>query len=178
MYRRRYRATLGLGMGSTLSSSFATTLSFRTSSEPRVADSVRSDAKATAAKLKSKYETCGSAQGRLDVTLIFFAGVSFIIIYLAFRIPVAHPAWSERNQLEFVFIGRNFISSITWPEIVLSKDGQPPANFPNWFSSMFTAQPRVSVTIKFICIGLLVFHPKANHQVHNFSKLIFPWNFS
>lgn len=65
MYRRRHRATLGLGVAS-LSSSFSTTLSFRTTTSApsrTYNDSVRSDARATAAKLKSKYETTGSAQG-------------------------------------------------------------------------------------------------------------------
>lgn len=69
MYRRRYRTTLGLGLGSSFSSSFSTTLSFRTSTHtsstpvPTATDTVRSDAKATAAKLKSKYENAGTAQG-------------------------------------------------------------------------------------------------------------------
>ncbi|CAG9089387.1 unnamed protein product [Plutella xylostella] len=73
MYRRRYRATLGLGLGSSFSSSFSTTLSFRTStltSPPTATDSVRSDAKATAAKLKSKYENTGTAQGALCAKLL------------------------------------------------------------------------------------------------------------
>ncbi|CAH2090698.1 unnamed protein product [Euphydryas editha] len=61
MYRRRYRTTLGLGLGSSLSSTFSTTLSF--SSRTSTIDSVRSDARATAAKLKSKYENAGTAQG-------------------------------------------------------------------------------------------------------------------
>ncbi|XP_063363215.1 E3 ubiquitin-protein ligase znrf2 isoform X2 [Cydia amplana] len=61
MYRRRYRTTLGLGLGSSFSS-VSTTLSFRTTTTTAT-DSVRSDARATAAKLKSKYESAGTAQG-------------------------------------------------------------------------------------------------------------------
>ncbi|XP_041986414.1 E3 ubiquitin-protein ligase ZNRF1 isoform X2 [Aricia agestis] len=72
MYRRRYRTTLGLGLTSSFSTNFSTTLSFSSRPDPvrssrtpdvRIRSDVRSDARATAAKLKSKYESTGTAQG-------------------------------------------------------------------------------------------------------------------
>lgn len=72
MYRRRYRTTLGLGLGSSLSSTFSTTLSIRTTTTTRSVDSVRSDARATAAKLKSKYENAGTAQGTMFFNLFIY----------------------------------------------------------------------------------------------------------